>query len=99
MLRIVERDIDLGEDGRYVVRVAGPADEIDAEVRRFIFALTVTFGLLGIALGLTTLLQIRFGLRTADEAAQRAWRRSGAARPSALPGEYPRDIAPLGAAS
>ena len=29
-LRIIERDIDLGEDGRYIIRVAGPADEIDA---------------------------------------------------------------------
>ncbi|HZB39282.1 MAG TPA: sensor histidine kinase, partial [Beijerinckiaceae bacterium] len=56
MLRLVERDIDLGEDGRYVVRVAGPADEIESEVRRFTFSLTITFGLLGIALGLTTLL-------------------------------------------
>src|SRR5215207_2245579 len=27
-LRILERDIDLGEDGRFVVAVAGPADEI-----------------------------------------------------------------------
>ncbi|MBT1654957.1 hypothetical protein KK470_29895, partial [Klebsiella pneumoniae] len=60
---LVERDVDLGEDGRYVVRVAGPADEIDGEVRRFTFALTVAFLLLGVALGLTTLLQIRFGLR------------------------------------
>ena len=72
MLRLVERDIDLGEDGRFIVRVAGPADEIGTDVRRFIFSLTVTFGLLGIALGLTTLLQIRFGLGPLAEAAQRA---------------------------
>ena len=31
-LRAVERQIDLGEDGRYRVMVAGPADEIDAEI-------------------------------------------------------------------
>lgn len=94
LLRIVERDIDLGEDGRYVVRVAGPADEIRTEVRRFIFYLTVTFGLLGIALGLTTLLQIRFGLGplTKLRSALGAIRRGEAER---IPGEYPRDIAPL----
>jgi signal transduction histidine kinase len=94
MLRMVERDIDLGEDGRYVVRVAGPADEIGTEVRRFIVSLTVTFGLLGIALGLTTLLQIRFGLGplTKLRSALSAIRRGEAER---IPGEYPRDIAPL----
>src|SRR3954452_10348768 len=94
MLRLLERDIDLGEDGRYVVRVAGPADEIGAEVRRFTFSLTVTFGLLGIALGLTTLLQIRFGLGplTKLRSALSAIRRGEAER---IPGEYPRDIAPL----
>src|SRR3954453_11555738 len=94
MLRLVERDIDLGEDGRYVVRVAGPADEIGAQVRRFTFSLTVTFGLLGIALGLTTLLQIRFGLGplTKLRSALSAIRRGEAER---IPGDYPRDIAPL----
>jgi signal transduction histidine kinase len=93
-LRIVERDIDLGEDGRYVVRVAGPADEIEREVRRFIFSLTITFTLLGIALGLTTLLQIRFGLvpLTKLRNAVSSIRRGEAER---IPGEYPRDIAPL----
>ncbi len=34
-LRVIERDIDLGEDGRFIVAVAGPADEIDKDVRRF----------------------------------------------------------------
>ncbi|MDF3060724.1 MAG: ATPase [Microvirga sp.] len=94
MLRLVERDIDLGEDGRYVVRVAGPADEIESEVRRFTFSLTITFGLLGIALGLTTLLQIRFGLvpLTKLRTAVSSIRRGEAER---IPGEYPRDIAPL----
>ncbi len=93
-LRLVERDVDLGEDGRYVVRVAGPADEIDGEVRRFTFALTVTFLLLGVALGLTTLLQIRFGLRPLMRlrAAVSAVRRGHADR---IGGAFPEDIAPL----
>ncbi|WP_373371466.1 MULTISPECIES: ATP-binding protein [Microvirga] len=93
-LRIIERDIDLGEDGRYIIRVAGPADEIDGAVRDFIFALTVTFALLGIGLGFTTLLQIRFGLRPLANlrSALGAIRRGEAER---IAGEYPRDISPL----
>lgn len=93
-LRIIERDIDLGEDGRYVIRVAGPADEIDVGVRDFLFALTVTFALLGLALGFSTLLQIRFGLRPLANlrSALGAIRRGEAER---IAGEYPRDISPL----
>jgi signal transduction histidine kinase len=93
-LRIVERDIDLGEEGRFIVRLAGPADEIDQDVRRFIFALTVTFALLGVALGATALLQIRFGLAPLLKlrSAVSEIRRGEAER---IPGDYPRDIAPL----
>jgi signal transduction histidine kinase len=94
MLRLIERDIDLGEDGRFIVRVVGPADEIDQDVRRFVFALTVTFALLGLALGSTTLLQIRFGLAPLAKlrSAVAEIRRGEAER---IPGEYPRDIALL----
>lgn len=93
-LRIIERDIDLGEDGRYIIRVAGPADEIDVGVRDFLFALTVTFALLGLALGFSTLLQIRFGLRPLANlrSALGTIRRGEAER---IAGEYPRDISPL----
>lgn len=93
-LRIIERDIDLGEDGRYIIRVAGPADEIDVGVRDFLFALTITFALLGLALGFSTLLQIRFGLRPLANlrSALGAIRRGEAER---IVGEYPRDISPV----
>ncbi|WP_230531848.1 sensor histidine kinase [Microvirga roseola] len=93
-LRIIERDIDLGEDGRYIIRVAGPADEIATDVRRFLLSLTITFALLGLALGLTTLLQIRFGLRPLANlrSALGTIRRGEAER---IAGEYPRDISPL----
>jgi signal transduction histidine kinase len=94
VMRVVERDIDLGEEGRYVVRLAGPADEIEQDVRWFIVALTITFALLGLALGSTTLLQIRFGLAPLLKLrnALSEIRRGEAER---IPGEYPRDIAPL----
>ncbi len=93
-LRIIERDVDLGEEGRYTVRVAGPADEIANDVGRFRFSLMVTFGLLGLSLALTTLLQIRFGLAPLAKlrTALGAIRRGESDR---ITGEYPRDIAPL----
>lgn len=93
-LRIIERDIDLSEDGRFIVAVAGPADEIDKDVRRFTAALTITFVLLGAALGATILFQIRFGLQPLLKlrSALAAVRRGEAER---IPGAYPRDIAPL----
>lgn len=93
-LRVLERDIDLGEDGRYIVRVAGPGDEVSGAVHQFVAALAVTFALLGGALGLSTLLQIRFGLEPLQQlrSAVSSVRRGNAER---IAGEYPRDIAPL----
>ncbi len=93
-LRIIERDVDLGEEGRYTVRVAGPADEIVNDVDRFRFSLYVTFGLLGLSLAITTLLQIRFGLLPLKKmrAALGTVRRGEADR---ITGSYPSDIAPL----
>ncbi|MDR7039441.1 signal transduction histidine kinase [Methylobacterium sp. BE186] len=94
LLRIIERDVDLGEEGRYTVRIAGPADEIVNDVDRFRFSLFVTFGLLGLFLALTTLLQIRFGLAPLAQlrAALGVIRRGEADR---ITGSYPPDIAPL----
>ncbi|APX87941.1 ATP-binding protein [Methylorubrum extorquens] len=93
-LRIVERDVDVGADGRYTVRVAGPADEIVNDVERFRFSLFMTFGLLGFSLAATALLQIRFGLAPLRKlrTALGSIRRGEADR---IDGEYPRDIAPL----
>ena len=93
-LRIVEREVDLGGEGRYAVRVAGPADEIVNDVDRFRFQLFVTFGLLGLSLAFTALLQIRFGLAplTKLRTALGAIRRGESDR---IDGQYPRDIAPL----
>lgn len=94
VLRLVERDIDLGEDGRYLVRVAGPTDEISATVARFVTALVMTFALLGFGLGLSTLMQVRFGLRPLSQLRRSisSVRRGEADR---IQGSYPRDVAPL----
>ncbi len=93
-LRVIERDIRIGEDTHYVISVAGPSDEIASDVRGFTVAISLTFALLGLALALSTLLQIRFGLSPLQRlrAALIGVRRGEAER---ISGDYPRDIAPL----
>jgi hypothetical protein len=61
-LRMAERIIDLGDEGRYLVSVAGDAAEIDEEVRDFDRALLGTFTALGCVLLLITMFQVRYGL-------------------------------------
>ena len=72
-LRLIERTVDLGEDGRYLIAVAGDSQEIEEETRSFDRVLVVTFGTLIVALLLTTMFQVRFGLC----AAQAHFRRPG----------------------
>jgi hypothetical protein len=61
-LRMVERPVDLGADGKYRVSVAGDATEIFEETRSFDYYLGGTFVALAVVLGLTTIFQVRFGL-------------------------------------
>ncbi|MGB7257994.1 MAG: sensor histidine kinase, partial [Pseudolabrys sp.] len=93
-LRLVERNIDLGDEGHYLVAVAGDAAEIADETRSFDQALIITFSILAIVLLLTTMFQVRFGLaplkRITDSLAAI---RSGTAE--RLAGEFPVEIAPL----
>ena len=93
-LRLVERNIDLGDEGHYLVAVAGDAAEITDETRQFDQALVVTFSLLAVVLLLTTMFQVRFGLAplkriTTDLAAIRA------GKAEQLAGQFPVEIAPL----
>jgi signal transduction histidine kinase len=93
-LRMVERPVDLGADGKYLVMVAGDATEIFEETRAFDYYLGGTFAALSIVLVLTTIFQVRFGLaplkRISDSIADI---RSG--RAERLEGEFPVEIAPL----
>src|SRR5215470_8031702 len=58
-LRLLERTVDLGEDGRYLIVVAGdPQEEIDDEAHAFDRALVVTFVTLAVVLLLTTMFQV-----------------------------------------
>jgi signal transduction histidine kinase len=93
-LRMVERPVDLGSDGKFLVSVAGDASEIFEEIRSFDYSLGGTFVALAIVLGLTTIFQVRFGLaplkRISDSIADI---RSG--RAERLEGVFPVEIAPL----
>jgi signal transduction histidine kinase len=93
-LRVVERSIDLGDEGVFLVSVAGDATEIDEEIHGFDRALTYTFIILGVALLLTTLFQVRFGLAPLKRISERlAAIRSGTAE--RLEGSFPVEIAQL----
>ncbi len=93
-LRLIERSVDLGDDGRYLVVVAGDASEIDEETRSFDRALLVTLGTLIVVILFTTIFQVKFGLaplrRISESLA--AIRAGGAER---LEGKFPVEIAPL----
>ena len=93
-LRMVERPVDLGADGKFLVSVAGDATEIFDETRSVDYYLGGTFAALGIVLLLTTIFQVRYGLaplkRISDAIADI---RSG--RAERLEGRFPVEIAPL----
>ena len=93
-LRMVERPVDLGADGKFLVSVAGDATEIFDETRSFDYYLGGTFAALGIVLLLTTIFQVSFGLAPLKRISESiADIRSG--RAERLEGVFPVEIAPL----
>jgi signal transduction histidine kinase len=93
-LRVVERIIDVGEQGRYLVAVAGDFTEIAEEQWAFDKALMVTFAILAAVLLLTTMFQVRFGLSPLKRISESLHSiRSG--RAEKLEGSFPDEIAPL----
>jgi signal transduction histidine kinase len=93
-LRIVERPVDLGADGKFLVDIAGDATEIFDETRNFDYYLGGTFVALSVVLVLTTIFQVRFGLAPLKRISEAiADIRSG--RAERLEGEFPVEIAPL----
>src|SRR5579863_285251 len=93
-LRMVERPVDLGADGKFLVGVAGDASEIFDETRNFDYYLGGTFIALSIVLVLTTIFQVRFGLAPLKRISEAiADIRSG--RAEQLEGDFPVEIAPL----
>src|SRR3954469_77073 len=93
-LRLIERTVDLGEEGRYLVAVAGDAQEVEEEAQSFDRALAITFGVLAVVLLLTTMFQVRFGLAPLKRISESlAAIRSGTAE--RLEDRFPEEIAPL----
>jgi len=93
-LRMVERTVDLGEDGRYLIVVAADPQEIDDEMSFFDRVLVVTFGTLAAVLILSTMFQVRFGLAPLKRISEAlAAIRAGTAE--RLEGRFPVEIAPL----
>jgi signal transduction histidine kinase len=93
-LRAVERTIELGRDGRYLITVAAPAGDIEAAIAQFRSALILSFVLLGVGLVATTFLQVRYGLRPInDMRVTLAAIRAG--RAERMPPNLPDEIEPL----
>jgi signal transduction histidine kinase len=93
-LRLLERTVDLGDDGRYLIVVAGDPQEIDDETHAFDRALVVTFVTLAVVLLLITMFQVRFGLAPLKRISEAlAAIRAGTAE--RLEGRFPVEIAPL----
>jgi signal transduction histidine kinase len=93
-LRVIERTVDLGDEGTFLVAVAGNSQEMDDETHAFDRAIVMTFVLLAAVLVLTTMFQVRFGLAPLGRISQRlAAIRAGTAE--RLAGEFPVEIEPL----
>jgi signal transduction histidine kinase len=94
IIRVIERLIDLGDDGRYLVAVAGNPAEVIAEIRQFNLALLISFAVLGLVLAAVTLAQVRFGLAPlANLKSELGQIRRGDAQ--RIVGSFPPELAPL----
>jgi signal transduction histidine kinase len=93
-LRMVERIIDSGDQGIYLVQVAGAIEEIEAQISRFELDLVLTFMALAIALLVSSAVQLRYGLKPLRTLQQgvAAIRRGEAEK---IEGNFPQDISPL----
>ena len=86
--------MDLGDDGRYLISVAGEATDIDEDMKSFDRTIGAIFAGLTLALIMTTALQVRLGLAPLKRISESlAAIRSG--RAERLEGEFPSEIAPL----
>jgi signal transduction histidine kinase len=93
-LRILERTIDAGDQGIYLVQVAAATDAIQASINRFELDLVITFALLALALIGSSALQLRYGLAPLRQLQEgvAAIRRGES---ETIAGDFSQDIAPL----
>jgi signal transduction histidine kinase len=93
-LRMLERVIDAGDQGRYLVQVAATTQSVDGQVTQFEIDLGVTFLLLAGLLMAAMAFQARYGLLPLRRLRQGVISvRRG--RADNIAGEFPREIAPL----
>jgi signal transduction histidine kinase len=94
LIRLIERVIETDEEGKFLIQVAAATDQLESDIRRFEYSLAGTFLLLALALGASTMAQVRFGLsplrRLQSEVT--AIRRGEGER---IEGAFPPDLAPL----
>ena len=97
MLRVIERDIDFGQENEsrvFSISVAFDTAEIDEQARYLTNTIVLTLGLLGIGLLLATFFQVRFGLSPLQDIGKKiAAIRAG--EETKLEGTPPDEILPL----
>ena len=93
-LRIVERVIDVGDTGIYLVQVAASREEMEDQIARFRLELTIAFAALAIALAIGAAFQVRFGLRPL-RLLQRELVSIRRGERDRITSRYPSEIAPL----
>ncbi|MGJ0510434.1 MAG: ATP-binding protein [Methylocystis sp.] len=93
-LRIVERVIDAGDMGVYLIQVAASTEEMEEQTARFQFELIIAFAALAIALAGVAAFQVRFGLRPL-RLLQRELVSIRRGERDHITGAYPNEIAPL----
>ena len=94
-LRLVERSIDLGEEGRFLVAVAGDAAEIDDETRGFDRALLDHLRRAGRRCCCSPPPSRSASAWRRSIASPRDWPPSARAPPNGSTGRFPVEIAPL----
>ncbi|HWX14368.1 MAG TPA: sensor histidine kinase, partial [Methylocella sp.] len=94
VLRIVERIIDTGDQGIYLIQVAATTEEVEAEISNFERQLGLTFAALALALIISSALQLRYGLKPLRKLQEgvAAIRRGEAEQ---IEGVFADDISPL----
>ena len=93
-IRIVEREIDIGDSGIYLVQVAAPTAAVEAQIWRFYVSLALTFGFLAVALAGAAAMQVRFGLRPL-RALQEEVSSIRKGERDRIEGRFSEDLAPL----
>lgn len=93
-IRLVEQEIDLGEQNRFIISVAGNAEEITEESTRFDLTLLVVLSLLASALAISAFLQVRYGLMPLRRLSQ-SLGEVRAGEKDHVEGRFPDEVAPL----